>query len=89
MNYYYYYYKYTRCLCAVEQVPSIADSVCVGQRRRGDGEERVVLFLKMKEGEEFSPQVEAQLVALIRRELSVRHVPALMLPIDDIPVRGG
>lgn len=64
----------------------IADSVCVGQRStKNIGEERVVLFLKMKEGREFTDQLKARLHTAIREQLSPRHVPAVTLPIGDIP----
>jgi acetoacetyl-CoA synthetase len=49
------------------------------------GEERVVLFLKMKEGQEFTDQLKARLHTAIREQLSPRHVPAVTLPIGDIP----
>merc|ERR1719319_460816 len=70
----------------VEQFPEVADSVCVGQRN-GGGEERVVLFLKMVEraGEELPEELVRRMRSAIRAQLSVRHVPALVLPTSDIP----
>ena len=47
-------------------------------------EERVILFLKMVEGE-VSSELIKRLVSTIRTRLSARHVPALILPIADIP----
>ena len=47
-------------------------------------EERVILFLKMVSGEP-SPDLLKSLVTTIRTRLSARHVPALILPISDIP----
>merc|ERR1719219_1890484 len=68
----------------VEHFPEIGDSLCVGQRTP-DGEERVILFLKMAENFEFEPNVVDKLRKLIRSNLSARHVPTLILPISDIP----
>jgi len=68
----------------VEHFSEIADSLCVGQRTP-DGEERVILFLKMAENLEFEPNVVDKLRKQIRTNLSARHVPTLILPITDIP----
>ena len=68
----------------VEPFDQIADSLCVGQRTP-DGEERVILFLKMAEGFAFEESLINQLRAHIRKNLSARHVPTLILPISDIP----
>lgn len=64
----------------------IADSLAVGQRRPQDSDERVLLFLKMCPGHVFSKELADRLKVHIRKELSPRHVPAFILPIDDIPV---
>lgn len=63
--------------------PQVADSLCVGQTI-ADGE-RVVLFLKMAEGQHFSAELVNGIKARIRNLLSARHVPAVILPILDIP----
>ena len=69
----------------VETFPQIGDSLCVGQKSKVDGEERVVLFLKMADGHEFGDVVVDALRKTIRQKLSARHVPALILPTTDIP----
>ena len=58
--------------------------MCVGQRSPDRSEERVILFLKMVSGEP-SKELIKSLVTTIRSRLSARHVPALILPISDIP----
>jgi len=70
----------------VEQFPEVKDSVCVGQKGEG-GEERVLLFLQVgdKPGEELDKELVKRIVTLIRSQLSARHVPALILPIKEIP----
>lgn len=69
----------------VEPFEQIADSLCVGQRSPIDGEERVLLFLKMAEGQKYSEDLVKEIRAKIRAALSARHVPAIILPITDIP----
>ncbi|XP_046554077.1 acetoacetyl-CoA synthetase-like, partial [Haliotis rubra] len=69
----------------VEAFKEIQDSVCVAQRSRDRMEERVVLFLKMAPGSEFSKEVVGSIKTSIRMYLSARHVPSIILPIDDIP----
>ena len=68
----------------VEPFEQIADSLCVGQRTP-DGEERVILFLKMADNCVFEDALVNQLRGHIRKHLSARHVPTLILPIQDIP----
>ncbi|KAI8991047.1 acetoacetate-CoA ligase [Mycotypha africana] len=63
----------------------IEDSLCVGQKIKGEDDERVVLFLKMKEGHAVTDGLVQRLKTMIRQELSPRHVPAFILPIADIP----
>lgn len=70
----------------VEGFKEIQDSVCVSQRSQDGLDERVVLFLKMAPGSEFGENVVSSLKTHIRTYLSARHVPAVILPIADIPV---
>ncbi|CAG5124946.1 unnamed protein product [Candidula unifasciata] len=69
----------------VEGFKEIQDSVCVSQRSQDGLDERVVLFLKMAPGSEFGENVVNSLRTHIRTYLSARHVPAVILPIADIP----
>ncbi len=78
----------TPCYCfPVESIKEIADSLCIGQRSIDGSEERVILFLKMAPGVEFNDELVKQVKTSIRLQLSARHVPALILPTKDIPVR--
>ncbi|KAK5056789.1 hypothetical protein LTR84_012321 [Exophiala bonariae] len=63
----------------------IADSICVGQRRPTDQDERVVLFLLMKPGHQFTPQLIREVKDAIRRETSPRHVPKFVFETKEIP----
>ena len=56
----------------------------MGQRSPDRSEERVILFLKMVTGE-MSPELVKRLASTVRTRLSARHVPALILPIAEIP----
>lgn len=70
----------------VEQFKNeISDSLCVGQRFANRTEERVLLFLKMCSGHSVTDDLISRLRSTIRTQLSARHVPALILPIQDIP----
>ncbi|VDI51839.1 acetoacetyl-CoA synthetase [Mytilus galloprovincialis] len=69
----------------VESFKEIQDSVCVAQRKKDNSEERVVLFVKMATGSNFSSELVTRIKTCIRNELSVRYVPTVVLPIDDIP----
>lgn len=60
--------------------------MCVGQRKNGSGEERVVLFVKLHPDFSLTQDLLNRLVVTIRSQLTARHVPAHILPITDIPV---
>ncbi|XP_062273888.1 LOW QUALITY PROTEIN: acetoacetyl-CoA synthetase [Scomber scombrus] len=68
----------------VEAFEEVSDSLCVPQYN-ADGEERVILFLKMAPGKPFSQELVAKIKGAIRKALSARHVPALLLETRDIP----
>ncbi|KAF2871134.1 hypothetical protein BDV95DRAFT_494647 [Massariosphaeria phaeospora] len=65
--------------------PEVADSVCVGQRREGDADESVMLFLKMREGGVFDGGLVGRVRARIAEERSRRHVPKYVFQTWDIP----
>lgn len=70
----------------IEPFDEIADSLCIGQKSPiNSDEERVILFLKMENGKEVTEELVSKIKATIRQRLSARHVPALILPIADIP----
>jgi len=70
----------------VESFKEIQDSLCVGQKSRDGCDERVVLFLKMAPGIPLSTELKKQIEMSIRNELTARHVPAVILETQDIPV---
>uniref|UniRef100_A0AAR2LSK1 Acetoacetyl-CoA synthetase n=1 Tax=Pygocentrus nattereri TaxID=42514 RepID=A0AAR2LSK1_PYGNA len=72
------------CVSTVEAFEEVSDSLCVPQYN-SDGEERVILFLKMAPGQEFSSELVGKIRTSIRAALSARHIPALILQTKDIP----
>ncbi|KAM9743134.1 acetoacetyl-CoA synthetase [Menidia menidia] len=68
----------------VEAFEEVSDSLCVPQYN-ADGEERVILFLKMAPGKPFCPELVTKIRGAIRKALSARHIPALLLETRDIP----
>ena len=64
----------------------IDDSICVGQRRPNDKDERVLLFVKMRQGHSFTTTLEKQIRDRIRTSLSARHVPTYIFEVSDVPV---
>ena len=67
----------------VETMPEIADSLAVGQRREGD--ERVILFVRLATGVELDEELRERIRRVIREKVSPRHVPARIIQIADIP----
>jgi len=72
--------------CVVESFKEVQDSLCVAQKSCDGSDERVVLFLKMAPGIQLSAELIKQVQMSIRKELSARHVPAVILQTTDIPV---
>nr|XP_003420324.1 acetoacetyl-CoA synthetase isoform X2 [Loxodonta africana] len=68
----------------VEAFEEVMDSLCVPQYNQ-DGEERVILFLKMVSGHTFRPDLVQRIRNAIRLGLSARHVPSLILETKGIP----
>ncbi|KAK1229169.1 hypothetical protein PQX77_007741 [Marasmius sp. AFHP31] len=73
----------------LEQLAGIAekieDSICVGQRRPQDADERVILFTKMRPGYSLTRALTLQIRDAIRAQLSARHVPEFIIEVEDIP----
>jgi acetoacetyl-CoA synthetase len=67
----------------IEQIPEVEDSVVVGQEWQNDT--RVILFLKMKPGNDLTEELQQKIRTNIRKNASPRHVPAKILTVPDIP----
>jgi acetoacetyl-CoA synthetase len=67
----------------VEQLPEVLESLAVGQQWEGD--ERVVLFVRLREGLELDDTLRQAIAHRIRTNVSPRHVPARILHVTGIP----
>jgi acetoacetyl-CoA synthetase len=67
----------------VEQVPEVLEALAIGQQ--WDGDQRIVLFVKLKPGTTLDADLRERIRRQIRAGASPRHVPAKILAIADIP----
>lgn len=67
----------------VEQMPEIAEALCIGQDFEGDV--RVVLFVRLATGVNLDAELEKRIRTKIRTGASPRHVPAKIVAVADIP----
>jgi acetoacetyl-CoA synthetase len=67
----------------VETFPQVLESIVVGQRWQDD--ERVVLFVKLREGQALDGELTAMIKDKIKNGASPRHVPAKIIAVADIP----
>jgi len=71
----------------VESLPEIVESLVIGQDwppGRGD-DVRVVLFVKLADGENLDPALVDRIKRRIRDNTTPRHVPARVVQVRDIP----
>jgi acetoacetyl-CoA synthetase len=67
----------------VEQMPEIAEAICIGQDF--DNDVRVVLFVRLAQGVSLDAELEKRIRTKIRTGASPRHVPARIVAVADIP----
>lgn len=67
----------------VEKVEEVLDSVAIGQQWQGDV--RVVLFVRLRDGVVLDETLEQRIRQVIRANTTPRHVPAKILAVSDIP----
>jgi len=67
----------------VEQLPEVLESVVIGQQ--WDGDVRVVLFVRLREGLALDDALTSRIREGIRRNTTPRHVPARVLQVADVP----
>ena len=67
----------------VEALDEVFESIVIGQEWEGDV--RVVLFVKLKEGIALDDGLAAKIKQRIRANTTPRHVPAKILQVADIP----
>jgi acetoacetyl-CoA synthetase len=67
----------------VEKLEEIVESLAIGQDWGGD--QRIVLFLRLREGLALDEALRDRIRRLIRDHTTPRHVPAKILQVKDIP----
>ncbi|CDN93986.1 acetoacetate--CoA ligase [Agrobacterium tumefaciens] len=67
----------------VETVPEVEEAIAVGQDIEGD--QRVILFLRMKGGAVLTEELEKTIRSRIRSGATPRHVPARIIAVSAIP----
>src|SRR5438094_935794 len=67
----------------VERNAEVEEAVAIGQIWQSDT--RVVLFVKLRDGQALDARLEERIRSEIRRHASPRHVPAKIVQVDDIP----
>jgi len=67
----------------VDALPDVLESVAVGHR--GGGDERVILFVRLRDGVAWDEALQRRVQDAIRAQLTPRHVPARILPCPEVP----
>jgi acetoacetyl-CoA synthetase len=67
----------------VERLDEVVESIVIGQDWQGDV--RVVLFVKLREGLALDAALAKRIKDTIRNNTTPRHVPAVIAQVDDIP----
>ncbi len=66
-----------------ERIEQVLESLVIGQQWKGDV--RVVLFVRLREGEVLDDPLRARICSEIRQNTTPRHVPAKVIQVADIP----
>lgn len=67
----------------VEKIEDVLESVAIGQEWQGDV--RVVLFVRLREGRALDEPLSLRIRQVIRQFTTPRHVPAVIAQVSDIP----
>ena len=67
----------------VEKLDGILESIAIGQN--WDGDVRVVLFVVLREGAVLDDDLKSKIRKLIRENTTLRHVPAKIIGVPEIP----
>jgi acetoacetyl-CoA synthetase len=69
----------------VEQLDEVLESVVVAQQMQSPGDERVVLFVRLRDGLTLDGGLRDRIRHLIRANCSPHHVPRVIVQVADIP----
>jgi len=67
----------------VEQLAEVEEGLCIGQE--WDNDTRVVLFVRLAKGVLLTAELQKVIRRQIRSGASPRHVPAVIIAVDDLP----
>jgi acetoacetyl-CoA synthetase len=67
----------------VDALPEVLESVVVAHRH--DNDDRVILFVRLRDGITWSEPVQHKIRGAIKSALTPRHVPAQILPCPEVP----
>ncbi len=67
----------------VEGMSEVVESLAVGQQ--WDGDERIVFFVRLREGAVLDEALQKRIALQIRANTSPRHVPAKIVQVTDLP----
>jgi acetoacetyl-CoA synthetase len=67
----------------VEQIPEVLESLVFGLE--GDGDVRIVLLVRLAQGAALDDALAARIRTQVREGCTPRHVPALVVRVDDLP----
>jgi acetoacetyl-CoA synthetase len=67
----------------VEQLPEVMESLVIGQEWGSDT--RIVLFVKLAQDVALDDELKRRIKDAIRRNATPRHVPAVIVAVEDIP----
>ena len=67
----------------VESLDVVLEALVIGQE--WDNDQRVVLFVKLRDGVALDEGVKTQIKTQIRQNATPRHVPAIIIAVPDIP----
>jgi acetoacetyl-CoA synthetase len=67
----------------VETIAEVIEAVAVGQAWQGD--ERIVLFVRLRNGQELTTDLEKLIRSRVRSGATQRHVPSRIIAVTEIP----
>jgi acetoacetyl-CoA synthetase len=67
----------------VDALPEVQESVAIAHRH--DNDDRIVLFVRLRDGVAWSEDLKQAIRGAIRARLTPRHVPAQVLPCPEVP----
>ena len=67
----------------VEKIPTVLESIAVGQRWLDDL--RIILFVVLRHNEDLTEGLSKEIRQILQNNASPRHVPAKIIQVEDIP----